>query len=259
MQRPPIQPGDLPQRAVEALTLLRERRPRIHCVTNNVAQNFTANVLLAVGCVPSMTIASEEIGVFVERADALLVNLGTFDRERRDAVDAAIKVAADNGISWVLDPVLIDRSPERAKYAHTLVDAVPKAIRLNAAEFTTLSGRGAEPESVADFARGYGPVVALSGATDYVSDGSRSLSVANGHPLMAKVTAMGCAASALVAACMAVEPDALVGTAAGLLMLGVAGDIAARDTKGPGSFAVAIIDALHSLDARALKTEGRVS
>jgi hydroxyethylthiazole kinase len=259
MQRPPIKPGDLPQRAIETLTLLRERRPRIHCITNNVAQNFTANVLLAAGCAPSMTISPEEIGVFVKSADGLLVNLGTFDRERREAVDTAVTVASESGVSWVLDPVLIDRSPERAKYARTLVNAVPKAIRLNAAEFTTLSGRGAESEAAADFARGYGAVVALSGATDFVSDGSRSLSIANGHPMMAKITAMGCAASALVAACIAVEPDALVGTAAGLLMLGVAGDIAARDAKGPGSFAVAIVDALHTIDGTAIVRHARVN
>ena len=85
------------------------RAPRVHCITNTVAQAFTANGLLAVGARPSMTLSLEEIGAFVASADALLVNLGTFDAERRAAIDAALEVARERGLPWVLDPVLIDR------------------------------------------------------------------------------------------------------------------------------------------------------
>src|SRR5262245_64241866 len=100
---------DLAQAASDILARLRARAPRVHCITNAVVQNFTANVLLAAGCVPSMTIARSEVAAFVTRADALLVNLGTFDAERQQASLAAIAADGKARKPWVLDPVFIDR------------------------------------------------------------------------------------------------------------------------------------------------------
>ena len=185
----------------EILARLRARRPRVHCITNNVAQNFTANALLAAGCVPSMTLAAEEIGAFVASADALLVNLGTFDAERREAAATAIEVAAEEGVPWVLDPVFIDRSPPRAAYARTLIAQRPRVIRLNRAEFTALAG--AEPDADAlTVMRSIRSRSSRSPARSTWLPTVRAMSPKNGHPLMARVTAMGCAASALVAACL---------------------------------------------------------
>ena len=126
---------ELPAVAADVLQRLRERRPRVHCITNAVAQNFTANMLLAAGAVPSMTTAQKEVRAFAARADAVLVNLGTFDPERQKASLAAIAVANKRGVPWVLDPVFIDRSPPRAAFAKALLGKKPRAIRLNAAEF----------------------------------------------------------------------------------------------------------------------------
>src|ERR1043165_2145186 len=123
--------GELPHITSDILARLRARAPRVHCITNAVAQTFTANVLLAVGAIPSMTLAAGEIGAFVARADALLVNLGTFDAERRAATAAALEVVGERRTPWVLDPVFIDRSVERAAYAQSLVAQNPDAIRLN--------------------------------------------------------------------------------------------------------------------------------
>src|SRR6476620_10779268 len=108
---------ELPAIAADILQRLRERRPRVHCITNAVAQTFTANMLLAAGAVPSMTIALKEVRPLVARADALLINLGTFDPERQKASLAAVGVANKSGIPWVLDPVFIDRSKPRAAFA----------------------------------------------------------------------------------------------------------------------------------------------
>lgn len=249
----------VPESAGALLALLRARRPRVHCITNAVAQNFTANVLLSMGSVPSMTLSAEEIGGFVASAQALLVNLGTFDPERREATLIAVDAAQRHSVPWVLDPVFVDRAPPRLAFARELVARGPRVVRLNHGEFEALAGRAAEAEHVMAYARETGVIVGLSGATDLITDGARTLSVTNGHPYMAKVTAMGCAGSALVAACLAVEPDALRATASALIMLGVAGEIAARGAKGPGSFAVNIIDTLHSLDAPALIVQARVS
>jgi len=244
--------SDLPQLAADMSGRLRARRPRVHCLTNAVAQNFTANVLLAAGCVPSMTISSEEIGHFVGGANALLVNLGTFDQERREATGIAVATASQKNIPWVLDPVFVDRAPQRAAFARELVGRGPILVRLNAAEFAALAERPASPQAIAEYALAHKSVVAVSGETDLVSDGKRVAAIANGHPLMARVTAMGCAGSALIAACLSVESDPWRATAAGLLLFGVAGELAARGANGPASFAVAFIDALSTLEAGAV-------
>jgi hydroxyethylthiazole kinase len=251
--------GDLPQLAADMSGRMRARGPRVHCLTNAVAQNFTANVLLAAGCVPSMTIAPEEIAPFVSRANALLVNLGTFDGERRKSAKIAVEAASHDNVPWVLDPVFIDRAPPRAAFARELIERGPSVVRLNAAEFATLSGQQAGPRAVAEYALSHKVVVAVSGQSDLVSDGKRIASIANGHPLMAKVTAMGCAGSALIAACLSVESDPWRATAAGLLLLGVAGEGAAREAKGPASFAVAIIDTLYAIDAGAVVQRAKIS
>ena len=125
--------SEWPDLAADLLERLRDRQPRVHCITNAVAQNFTANVLLAAGAIPSMTISPDEIAAFAARADALLVNLGTFDVERQTAAETAIAQVNRLERPWVLDPVLIDRSPPRADFARDLAARAPAAIRLNAA------------------------------------------------------------------------------------------------------------------------------
>jgi hydroxyethylthiazole kinase len=241
-------PSELPRLTADILERVRARPPRVHCITNTVAQAFSANMLLAAGAVPSMTIAPEEVAAFTASADALLVNLGTFDGERRQAAATAIAVATEQSIPWVLDPVFIDRSPARAAYARSLAVQKPAAVRLNSAELTALAGEAPEGEALGRVAREMRTVMGLSGVTDRVTDGARLITVENGHVLMGRVTAMGCAGSALAAACLAVEDDALVATAAALLALGVAGEIAAARADGPGSFAAAILDAVYALD-----------
>ncbi len=118
-------PVELADIAADVLARVRDRSPRVHCITNTVAQNYTANMLLAAGAVPSMTISPEEIVSFVAGADALLVNLGTFDAERRGAVDIALAAVKAARMPWVLDPVFIERSPGRAQFARELLARGP--------------------------------------------------------------------------------------------------------------------------------------
>src|SRR6516165_3697121 len=131
--------SDLPDAAADILARLRARGPRVHCITNAVAQNFTANVLLAAGAVPSMTVAPDEIAQFVARADALLINLGTLDRERREAAEIAAEEAVEEQRPWVLDPVFVDRSQARCDFAANLMARMPRLLRLNRAEFAALA------------------------------------------------------------------------------------------------------------------------
>jgi hydroxyethylthiazole kinase len=249
---------DLAAACADVVERVRAHSPRVHCITNAVAQNFTANVLLAAGARPSMTISPEEIGSFVASADALLVNLGTFDAARREATDTAIEVAAEEGLPWVLDPVLIDRSQPRAAYATDLVTRGPRALRLNRAEFAALASAEPQPDALRRYALDTLAVIAVTGETDVVTDGARIATIRNGHPLMARVTAMGCVASALVAACLAVEGDAWLATASALLTLGVAGEGAATRARGPGSFATEILDSLYRLDRDAIIAQAKV-
>lgn len=224
---------------------LRARNPRVHCITNTVAQAFTANTLLAAGATPSVTTSPEEIAGFVAGADGLLVNLGTLDNERRQAIGLALD-AAGSRLPFVLDPVFVDRSPSRLAFARRLIDRRPAVIRLNAAELTALAGE-ASADCARRFAQASGAVVALTGEADVVTDGGRLVILRNGDELMSKVTAMGCAGSAFVAAALSVEQDRWLATAAAMMLFGIAGEFAAELSNGPGSLGFAILDALHAM------------
>jgi len=170
-----------------------------------------------------------------------------------------VAASARHKLPWVLDPVFVDRTPLRAAFARELIARRPNMIRLNHPEFSALSGKAPSREAAGEYAHANRIVVAISGKTDLVTDGGRVMTVSNGHPLMAKVTAIGCAGSALVAACLAVETDVFRASAAALIVFGVAGELAAEKSPGPGSFAVAIIDALYNLDGPTLIARAKVS
>lgn len=261
----PAEESEIPQTArsiigevAAALNLMQARRPRVHCITNNVAAHFTANVLLAAGAVPSMTLSPEEIGAFVAGADALLVNLGTFDSERREAVAIAVGVAEESRKPWVLDPVFIDRSPDRAAFAGALAGQGPAIMRMNGAEYRALFAEEASLERVMARSLAARAVIAVSGDQDLVSDGRRIFTCRNGHEWLTRVTAIGCAQAALMAALHAVSNDALVAAAGGLLLMGIAGEMAAAKAAGPGSFAVHLVDALSAVDEAILLQSSRL-
>jgi hydroxyethylthiazole kinase len=252
-------PGEFADIAADVLARIRDRAPRVHCITNTVAQNYTASMLLAAGAVPSMTIAPEEIVSFVASAGALLINLGTLDAERRRAIEVALGAAEAARMPWVLDPVFVEVTTPRAQLARDLLARRPASVRLNNREFAALAGDDPVGEMPARFAKAHGTVVAVTGASDVVTDGARRAVIGNGHRFMGLVTALGCAASALVGAALAVESDPWLAATAALTAFGVAGEIAAPMTRGPGSFATAMIDALYSLDRETLRTRAKVS
>jgi hydroxyethylthiazole kinase len=238
---------------------IRARAPRVHCITNNVAQHFTANVLLAAGAIPSMTTAREEIAAFTEHCDALLVNLGTMDDERRTAIALALDVTTRMRKPWLLDPVFIERSKLRCDFAQDLLARKPAAIRLNAAELAALVPQADESGRAASLNAQTGAIVAQTGAVDTILGAGRVARIMNGHPLMAKVTAMGCAASALATAAFAVESDAFRAITGALALFGVAGEIAGARAQGPGTFAVHMLDALHGLNDDAIHTRIKIA
>jgi hydroxyethylthiazole kinase len=99
----------------------------------------------------------------------------------------------------------------------------------------------------------YGCVVCVSGATDYIVGREGTALVRNGHALMPRVTGLGCTATALCGAFAAVEPDPFRATVSAMAIMGIAGEIAAERSPGPGSLQANFIDALYALDGKAVK------
>ncbi len=252
---------------------LRAAAPLVHNITNYVVMNATANALLAVGASPAMVHALEEVESFTPLARALVVNIGTLSPPWLAAMEAAARAARAAGVPWALDPVAAGATPFRTQAASRLARLGPAVVRANASEILALAGvaggvpRGVDSahaseaarEAAAGLARSLDAVVAVTGAVDYVTDGRRTTAVANGHPLLTRVTGTGCIATALVGAFLGAGLPAFDAAVAGLATLGVAGEIAAAGAAGPGSFEVALRDALHGLDDAALAARARLS
>ncbi|MDQ3893163.1 MAG: hydroxyethylthiazole kinase, partial [Actinomycetota bacterium] len=201
--------------AGSTLRRLREEKPLVHQITNYVVMNETANATLALGALPVMAHAREEVEEMVRLARALVINIGTLSTPWVEAMLAAGKEAGRCGIPVVLDPVGAGATRFRTDTAKRLLEEVDVAVvRGNAGEVATLVGveaevRGVEsiggPDDAADLARAaartLGTVAAVTGAVDHVSDGERVLAVANGHELLGTVTGTGCMATA-VTGCM---------------------------------------------------------
>nr|WP_321984774.1 hydroxyethylthiazole kinase [uncultured Lichenicoccus sp.] len=252
------------------LTTLRARTPLIHNITNLVVTNSTANALLALGASPAMVEGVEEVAEFASVAGALVINLGTMDAARAQAMRLAAEAARSAGTPWVLDPVAVGALTFRSQVALDLLAFSPKVMRGNASEIIALArlsgaargsdaagGRGVDSlvraEAALDAAKALAValrcVVVVSGATDYVTDGQRTIGVSNGHPMMTRVTGLGCTATALIGACLAVTPDALTAAVGGMVFAGLAGEMAAELAPGPGSLQAGLLDALYLMDA----------
>jgi len=230
-------------RVASVLARVAEIRPRVQCLTNTVAQNITANMLLAFGAIPSMAINVDEVAAMAEGAGAILINIGTINAESELAIPKLLEVARDRAKPVVFDPVFVELSPLRRHVAGQVLRLPDILVRGNATEMAALAF---------DLAAAEGVTRVTTGKVDQIESGERSFSVAHGHPLMTRVTGIGCAAGALIAACCAVEADMAVAAAAALTAYGIAGEIAAERCRGPGSFEVELIDAVAAMDAATL-------
>ena len=245
----------------QSLSLFRQHAPLVHCMTNDVVQTFTANVLLALGASPAMVIDAEEAAQFSAIADGLLVNVGTLTRERAQAMRAAINAANQRQKPWTLDPVAVGSLTFRSEFCQSLLPQRPAAIRGNASEILALAqheGRGRGVDSLHDsaaamsaaqqLAQASGAVVVVTGAVDYVTDGQQIFSIAGGSPLMTQVVGTGCALSAVVAAFAALPGERISHIASACRIFSRAGERAVAASTGPGSFIPAFLDALYQLD-----------
>jgi hydroxyethylthiazole kinase len=258
----------------QTLRALRERKPLVHQITNYVVMNETANVTLSLGALPVMAHAREEVEEMVALAGALVINIGTLSPHWVEAMLIAGKAANAGGVPVVLDPVGAGATRYRTDTARRILDEVKVSVlRGNQGEVATLVGVEAEVRGVesieiggdpADLARAaarnLGLVASVTGPVDHVSDGKRVLAVANGHELLAAVSGTGCMSSAITGCFLAVKRDApLEAAAEALAAFGAAGEDAAREARGPGSFHVGLYDALAALDPDTLDSRAKIT
>jgi hydroxyethylthiazole kinase len=255
------------------LRALRERKPLVHQITNYVVMNETANATLSLGALPVMAHAHEEVEEIASVAGALVLNIGTLSEYWIESMLLAAQVANRAGVPVVLDPVGAGATRLRTDTAKRIVaEREIAVVRGNVAEVATLAGRHAEIRGVESIgasdsgaelaetaARALGCVAAVTGPVDHVSDGDRALAVSNGHELLGKVSGTGCMATAVTGCFLAVAPERpLEAAAEALVAFGVAGEDAARDAKGPGTFHAGLYDTLYNLDPDTLDGRARV-
>jgi len=255
------------------LRTIRERKPLVHNITNYVVMNETANATLALGALPVMAHANEEVEEMARIASALVLNIGTLSPHWVEAMLLAGGAASSRRIPIVLDPVGVGATEYRTLTAHRILDAVGVTVlRGNAGEVATLVGAHAEVRGVESIvaglepaelartaARRLGVVTSVTGPVDHVSDGTRVLSVSNGHALLATVTGTGCMSSALTGCFLAAKPAEPVEAAAEALgAFGVAAEDAAAGADGPGTFHARLYDGLYALDPETLDERVRI-
>ncbi len=260
--------------AGDSLRRLRETKPLVHQITNYVVMNETANATLALGALPVMAHAREEVEEMAAIAGALVLNIGTLSPDWVEAMLLAGRAANEHGVPVVLDPVGAGATTYRTETAQRILGQVRVAVlRGNAGEVATLVGVAAEVRGVesigaggdpADLAleaaRRLGLVASVTGPVDHVSDGERVIRIENGDPLMATITGTGCMSSALTGCFLAVNRERpLEAAAEALVAFGVAGEDAARGAAGPGSFHVALYDGLAALDPETLDERTRAA
>lgn len=252
---------------------IRAQAPLVLNITNYVVMNTTANALLAIGASPVMAHAIDEVEDMARIAQALVINIGTLSAPWVESMLKAGRAARERGIGIVLDPVGCGATPYRTRTAQELMREIrPSVIRGNASEIKALLHSGGntkgvdsrdDPDDVAADARELAQsaqcVVSVSGPVDLITDGARVARVANGHPLMPRVTGMGCTASAITGAFAAVNPDPFAAATHAMAVMGVAGEIAAEGASGPGSFQVIFLDALYRLDAARIEARLRLA
>jgi len=265
---------DMARKAAENLKRVREKKPLFHNITNYVVMNYTANALLACGASPVMAHAAEEVEEMVSLAGALVLNIGTLSLPWIEAMLKAGKQANRLHVPVILDPVGAGATRLRTDSARRLIGEVSiQVIRGNASEILSLAGEKSEArtkgvdsvhtvEQVAEtagiLAKELRSTLAITGAVDLITDGERVCRVMNGHEMMSRVTGTGCTATVMIGAFLAVCPDPLEAATIGLSYFGFAGEKAAAKARGPGSFHIALLDALDGMKEEELRKGAKI-
>ncbi len=264
--------SNLAEKAAANLQAVRTTAPLIHNITNFVVMNFTANSLLAMGASPVMAHAENEVVDMVAHAGALVLNIGTLTNSWVESMIKAGRAAAARNTPIILDPVGAGATPLRTQSAKRIIDETRVGIiRGNASEILSLrhpdsATKGVDAlhsvdeaeESAKVLARELDATLAITGPVDLVTDGDRVLKISNGHPLMPYITGTGCGASAVIGAFAAVDKDFVSAAATALAFFGLAGEKAALSANAPGSFMIALLDALYTISPVDLLAGARI-
>ena len=266
--------ADMAKKTSLNLKNIREKKPLVHNITNYVVMNYTANALLACGASPVMAHAAEEVEEMVSFAGALVLNIGTLSLPWIDAMLKAGKKANALRVPVILDPVGSGATILRTNTAKRLIEELSiSVIRGNASEIFSLAGeksasrtRGVDSvhtvdqvaETAVTLAGELQTTLAITGVVDLITDGQRTLRVMNGHEMMSHVTGTGCTATAIIGAFLAVDSDPVSAAATGLSYFGLAGEQAAARASGPGSFQIALLDALYQIKEEDLTTGAKI-
>lgn len=243
------------------ITTVRQQSPLVHNITNFVVMNNTANALLAVGASPIMAHARSEVADMVAIAHALVINIGTLAEYWVDSMLLAAETANKSNKPWVLDPVGAGATAYRDEVLQKLLAFNPTIIRGNASEIIALAknntaitkgvdSTAASNDAIASarlLVEKYNAVVCISGAVDFVVDSRQIVSITNGHPLMTKVTGLGCSATAIIGAFAGVTANKTEAAVAAMAILSIAGELAEQQSKGPGSLQLHLLDQLYTL------------
>ncbi|KFF22025.1 hydroxyethylthiazole kinase [Chryseobacterium piperi] len=245
----------------EQVQLVKQKSPLVHNITNYVVMNNTANALLAVGASPIMSHAKSEIPEMINIAHSMVINIGTLDEYWAEAMLMAAKEAHSIGKPWVLDPVGAGATSFRDGILNQLLQYKPTVIRGNASEVialakaNTTATKGVDSTAQSNEAIGaaqnivsqHHGIVCISGETDIIVDSQQTLFIKNGHPMMTKVTGLGCSATALIGAFIGVTENKTLAVTAAMALIGIAGELASQESKGPGSLQLNLTDKLYNM------------
>lgn len=264
---------DLAGKAGQNLRTIREQKPLVHNITNFVVMNYTANALLACGASPVMAHAPEEVVEMVSLAGALVLNIGTLTPYWVDSMLKAGRHANELNIPVILDPVGAGATKLRTDSAKEIIDTLSiKVVRGNASEVLSLMSKDARTKGVdaihtvdeaadaaVSLAKELNTTLAITGEVDLITDGERIYRVSNGHVLMGSMTGSGCTATALIGAFLAVDNDPVEATTTALAYFGLAGERAAAEAHAPGTFQMALLDALYTMGEKELREGARIN
>lgn len=264
--------------ASDLIRIIREKKPLVHHITNYVTVNDCANITLAVGASPIMSDAMEEVREIAAISGVLVLNIGTLNDRTINSMLAAGKKANELNIPVVLDPVGAGASVFRNQTVGELLEQIHfSVIRGNLSEIRYIAGLGGTTKGVdvsetdlrsgtqsgIDTAKTLAEklccVIAITGATDIISNGKHTVLIENGHKMLGAVTGTGCMCSSLIGTSCAATPDYFLAAVSGVLYMGIAGEIAFENTgqKGNGSFHISVIDEISKLDADTVRRRAK--
>lgn len=231
---------------------LRSSCPRVHALTNTVTASIVANSILSLGATPALSDAQEEIKIAVANSDSLMVNLGTPNKDRIQAIKLASSVARENNIPWLLDPVMVESFPSRLLLAIEVLSNKPSVIRGNYSEIQALcayfsSDSNNHEKNASYLATRTNSVVVSTGAIDFIADGNSVMSFDIGNPIQQRVAGIGCAMSSIISVLLSISEDPLSPCVGGVLISGEAASIASQKANGPGTFPDLWLDAIYHI------------